>query len=92
MIELPTEIYLGAQVRDLDRTAIEVFGIPSYELMCRAGQAALDCLSRHWPSASELTILCGAGNNAGDGYVVGNTDSARLAFGHCPYRQDIVTA
>ncbi|NIR61134.1 MAG: NAD(P)H-hydrate dehydratase, partial [Gammaproteobacteria bacterium] len=74
MIELPTEIYLGAQVRDLDRTAIEVFGIPSYDLMCRAAQAALDCLSRHWPSASELTILCGAGNNAGDGYVL-----ARLA-------------
>jgi NAD(P)H-hydrate epimerase len=74
MVELPNEIYTGAQVRGLDRTAIEVFGIPSYELMCRAGQAALDCLARHWPTAAELTIVCGAGNNAGDGYVL-----ARLA-------------
>ena len=74
MIELPNEIYTGAQVRNLDRTAIEVFGIPSYELMCRAGQAALDCLGRHWPRAREITIVCGAGNNAGDGYVL-----ARLA-------------
>lgn len=74
MVELPNEVYTGAQVRKLDRTAIEVFGIPSYELMCRAGQDALDCLKRHWPTASELSIVCGAGNNAGDGYVL-----ARLA-------------
>ncbi len=74
MTELPKEIYTGAQVRELDRTAIEALGIPSYELMCRAGQAALDCLRRHWPRAVQLTIFCGAGNNAGDGYVL-----ARLA-------------
>lgn len=77
MIELPNEIFTGAQVRELDRTAIEVFGIPSYELMCRAGQAALECLQRHWPGAHELTIVCGAGNNAGDGYVVARLAAAR---------------
>ncbi len=74
MVELPNEIFTGAQVRELDRTAIEVFGIPSYALMCRAGQAAFECLQRHWPRAIQLTIFCGAGNNAGDGYVL-----ARLA-------------
>jgi NAD(P)H-hydrate epimerase len=76
MIELPSDVYTAQQVRALDRTAIEVFGIPGYELMCRAGEASLQALSRHWPSVRSLTILCGAGNNAGDGYVL-----ARLAAG-----------
>ena len=76
MIELPNDIYAAQQVRALDRKAIEIFGIPSYELMNRAGEAALQTLSGHWPSARSLTIVCGAGNNAGDGYVL-----ARLAAG-----------
>jgi NAD(P)H-hydrate epimerase len=76
MIELSNKIYTAAQVRGLDRTAIEVYGMPGYELMCRAGEAALAALRRNWPDAAELTVVCGAGNNAGDGYVL-----ARLALG-----------
>lgn len=75
MVELPRKIFSASQVRGLDRTAIQVYGIPSYELMCRAGQAALDVVRRRWPVAEQLTIFCGAGNNAGDGYVL-----ARLAL------------
>jgi NAD(P)H-hydrate epimerase len=71
MIELPNEIYACAQVRELDRLAIEVHGIPSYTLMRRAGAAALEQLRAHWPDARTVTIVCGAGNNAGDGYVLG---------------------
>ena len=71
---LPEAIYSAAQVRGLDRIAIEEFGIPSYTLMCRAAEAAVAALRRHWPTAQSLAIYCGAGNNAGDGYVV-----ARLA-------------
>jgi hydroxyethylthiazole kinase-like uncharacterized protein yjeF len=41
-----------------------------FELMCRAGQAGIDCLRHHWPAAAKLRIYCGSGNNAGDGYVV----------------------
>jgi hydroxyethylthiazole kinase-like uncharacterized protein yjeF len=69
MESLPNEIYTAAQVRAMDRHAIES-GVPGYELMQRAGAAALACLERHWPAASKVTILCGAGNNAGDGYVL----------------------
>ncbi len=71
---LPTAIYTAEQVRGLDRIAIEEFGIPSYTLMCRAAEAAVAALRQHWPTAQSLAIYCGAGNNAGDGYVV-----ARLA-------------
>ncbi len=58
----------------MDRTAIEQCEIPGFTLMSRAGQAALAALRTRWPAARRLLVLCGAGNNAGDGYVV-----ARLA-------------
>ncbi|MEX0734573.1 MAG: NAD(P)H-hydrate dehydratase [Steroidobacteraceae bacterium] len=74
METLPAEVYSAAQVRAMDRHAIEKAGIPGYTLMQRAGSAALAAVQRHWPDASKLAILCGAGNNGGDGYVL-----ARLA-------------
>ena len=71
---MPRELWSAAQVRELDRRAIEVHGIAGRELMERAGAFALDALRRRWPAARALTVACGAGNNGGDGYVV-----ARLA-------------
>lgn len=67
---LPAEVFSAAQVRELDRIAIEEEGTPGYLLMCRAGEAALATLTRRWPSAGNVLVYCGAGNNAGDGYVV----------------------
>ncbi|MFO1420339.1 MAG: NAD(P)H-hydrate epimerase [Candidatus Competibacteraceae bacterium] len=74
MRELPFELYRAAQVRELDRIAIEERGIPGYTLMNRAGEAAFELLRQRWPDASRIAVVCGGGNNAGDGYVV-----ARLA-------------
>jgi NAD(P)H-hydrate epimerase len=54
----------------MDRHAIERAGIPGYTLMQRAGDAAFEALRLHWPGARTIAVLCGAGNNAGDGYVV----------------------
>ena len=76
MLDLPEEVYSAQQVRELDRAALDTLEISAYELMCRAGEAALRALETHWPQARRLTIFCGAGNNAGDGYVLG-----RLAVG-----------
>jgi ADP-dependent NAD(P)H-hydrate dehydratase / NAD(P)H-hydrate epimerase len=70
-------IYSASQVRDLDRRAIGVFGIEGYELMCRAGSATLDALCALWPAARTITVLCGPGNNGGDGYVVARLARAR---------------
>jgi NAD(P)H-hydrate epimerase len=74
MRELPFELYRAAQVRELDRIAIEERGIPGYTLMSRAGEAAFHLLRQRWPGARRIAVVCGGGNNGGDGYVV-----ARLA-------------
>ena len=71
---MPIELYTAAQVRELDRLAIERQGIPSLALMERAGADALDALTGRYPGAGNLVVVCGGGNNAGDGYVL-----ARLA-------------
>ena len=70
----PRALYRAEQTRELDRRAGEQFGLAGGELMRRAGAAALDALLQRWPVPGALTVYCGAGNNAGDGYVV-----ARLA-------------
>ena len=70
MSAMPRELWTAAQVRELDRRAIELHGVPARELMERAGGAALDALLQRWPAAREVTVLCGGGNNGGDGYVL----------------------
>ena len=74
MNKLPTKLYSAAAVARLDQVAINDAGIPGYTLMRRAGQAVLVALQQHYPDAKSILVLCGAGNNAGDGYVL-----ARLA-------------
>ncbi len=70
----PVPFYRAAAVGAIDRFAIERLGIPGYALMCRAGRAAFDHGRLRWPAVRRWVCVCGAGNNAGDGYVV-----ARLA-------------
>jgi hydroxyethylthiazole kinase-like uncharacterized protein yjeF len=76
MNTLPRNVYSAAQVRAMDRYAIENLGIGGYTLMTRAGEAALDLLGESWPAAQHLLVLCGAGNNGGDGYVLARLASA----------------
>ena len=71
---LPTALYSAAQVRALDAYEIEQRRVPGYTLMTRAGEAALRYLRTRWPQAQRIVMVCGAGNNGGDGYVL-----ARLA-------------
>jgi NAD(P)H-hydrate epimerase len=67
---LPIALYSAAQVRALDADAIGRLGVPGYTLMKRAGEAALRYLRTRWPMAHRVVIVCGAGNNGGDGYVL----------------------
>jgi NAD(P)H-hydrate epimerase len=70
----PTAIYSAAQVRALDAWEIQKRRTPSFTLMTRAAEGALSVLRARWPQVKRLAVVCGAGNNGGDGYVL-----ARLA-------------
>lgn len=67
---LPRALYRAEGVRALDRYAIEHTDVSGFELMSRAGRSALWQLLRRWPLARHLVVLCGSGNNGGDGYIV----------------------
>lgn len=62
--------YTAAAVRELDRLAIETHGIPGFDLMQRAGQAAFNALRWQWPEVRRILVFCGTGNNGGDGFIV----------------------
>ena len=66
---LPLPLYTAEQTRKLDRLAIDS-GIAGIDLMERAGAACLTVLQARWPECRRPLILCGAGNNAGDGYII----------------------
>ncbi|TWU35058.1 NAD(P)H-hydrate epimerase [Novipirellula artificiosorum] len=57
------------QVRQIDQTAIEHYGMSGLVLMENAGRGAAEAIHRIAPSG-DLVVLCGKGNNAGDGYVI----------------------
>ena len=65
-----TRVFTGTESRAFDSRAIDVFKIPGIRLMHRAGRASFEVLRDRWPAARSITVVCGAGNNAGDGYVV----------------------
>jgi ADP-dependent NAD(P)H-hydrate dehydratase / NAD(P)H-hydrate epimerase len=62
-----TELLTVAQMYRADAAAVED-GIPSLDLMERAGAAIADALEAKWPRGHVL-VLCGPGNNGGDGFV-----------------------
>lgn len=65
-------IVTGHEMARIDRVSIEQHGIPGLALMERAGTGVVQCLYQRW-SASHLcgtAILCGKGNNGGDGFVI----------------------
>lgn len=62
--------YTAAQVREMDRIAIQELGIPGFTLMQRAGQACFDVLRERWPEVRQVAVCCGTGNNGGDGFIV----------------------
>lgn len=69
MHSLPKALYGAAQTRALDERAGNE-GLGGETLMRRAGAAAFAVLRRCWPRARRIAVVCGGGNNGGDGYVV----------------------
>ncbi len=62
------KLFTAAQMRQADEQAVQA-GLRLQQLMERAGQAVAEAALRLFPSAQYLLILCGKGNNGGDGYV-----------------------
>ena len=63
-------LYTAQQTRALDRCAIEDHSLPGITLMSRAAQATFDSLIGTWPEPECVQVLCGTGNNGGDGFLV----------------------
>src|SRR5579875_2710143 len=66
---MPMMILTREQVRELDRRAIEEFGVPGIVLMENAGRSMAELL-RTLGISGEVVICCGKGNNGGDGLVM----------------------
>ena len=65
------KLVTAAEMRELDRRAIEEVGIPSLVLMENAGRTTYQVLRREFPDLDgEVAVLAGRGNNGGDGFVV----------------------
>ena len=63
-------LFLGSNVKKIDRTIIEQQSIAGIVLMKRAGRAAFKYLLKQWPHTRRLVIVAGSGNNAGDAFIV----------------------
>ncbi len=63
------EILTSAEMGAADRRTAEQFGVPLVELMENAGTAVARFCLRRYPAARRVVVLCGKGNNGGDGFV-----------------------
>ncbi len=71
---IPHSVWPADWLRKTEKQAADTLGITLYELMLRAGEAAFTLALERYPDTHHWLIMCGHGNNGGDGYVV-----ARLA-------------
>jgi NAD(P)H-hydrate epimerase len=62
------ELLTLKEMAEADRLTIEG-GVPGERLMENAGRAVADEVSRRFPDAARIAVLCGPGNNGGDGFV-----------------------
>ncbi|MEM0909324.1 MAG: NAD(P)H-hydrate epimerase, partial [Pseudomonadota bacterium] len=69
-----TELLTAAQMRAIEQAAIESGAVTGLELMERAGRGVVEAIFEEWPelatTSHRAVVLCGPGNNGGDGFVV----------------------
>jgi NAD(P)H-hydrate epimerase len=63
------KIVTAAEMREIDRITSERFGVPSLTLMENAGTAVTEFVLERYPQARRIGVICGKGNNGGDGFV-----------------------
>ncbi len=70
MLALFPALYTADTVKQIDNLAINKHNMSGYDLMCSAGGAVCQFILKKWPNAKNIKIICGGGNNGGDGYVI----------------------
>lgn len=69
-----TELLTAAQMRAIERAAIDSGAVSGLELMERAGRGVVEAIFEEWPELQQAphraVVLCGPGNNGGDGFVI----------------------
>jgi hydroxyethylthiazole kinase-like uncharacterized protein yjeF len=81
-ILLNMKILTAAEMRAVDRVTTERYGVPSIDLMREAGVAVARFVLREYPGQRRIVVLCGKGNNGGDGFVA----ATALARAGCEVR------
>lgn len=82
MLNLPHNLFSAEQTREIDRIVTEQHNVSTAKLMSRAGIAALTTIKNNWPQAERILVLCGTGNNGGDGFELAHqaiADGYRVA-------------
>ena len=64
------KITTTAEMREIDRATSQRFGVPSLTLMENAGGAIAQFILERYPQGNRVAIVCGKGNNGGDGFVI----------------------
>jgi NAD(P)H-hydrate epimerase len=63
------KIVTAAEMREVDRATSQRFGVPALTLMENAGTAVAEFVVSKYPTAQRIGVICGKGNNGGDGFV-----------------------
>ena len=66
---LALKLYTAEQVKNGEVIAAQMAGVSIYSLMQRAGMAVYEQFLHLYPRAKNVLVVCGKGNNGGDGYV-----------------------
>lgn len=75
-----TALYQNKTIRDFEIQLFSQEGVSDWALMLRAGEGAFHALRQIWPNIKQLLVICGKGNNAGDGFIIASlAKSAGLA-------------
>lgn len=70
-------LYTSEQIKRSEQKIAEHYRFPLYDLMLKAGQAVFEYCQARFPNAEHWLVVCGKGNNGGDGYVVADLARSR---------------